>query len=174
MGQRAIKGVLARNSWDFYEYSNGWAFTSATWTVAGTCALLINNGAAPGNMDVYRAELYAASAIKFYWFACPISGAIPASIGAPDVTQSCETNQPTPLGLVGSYTAPWFTVDNLIRYRVDGPTSDMVEVQSGGPFVTLAPNWCLGVRQDGSPITSVIVAVNFWYQVLLDNVSQVR
>jgi hypothetical protein len=174
MGERAIKGVLARNSWDFYEYSTAWAFTYSSWTAAGNCALLINNGMQQGNLDVYRAELYAESALNFYWFACPVTMPYAVSVGNPDVVQPCETNQPQPLGFVGSFQATWFTVLNLLRFRADGTNNDMVEVSSAGPFITLAPNWCLGVRAAVAPSAATEVGVTFWYQVLLDNVSQVR
>jgi hypothetical protein len=174
MGQRAIKGVLARNDWSFYEYSTAWAFTLSAWYSGGYCTLLINNGTQQGNMDVFRAELNAQGLIQYYWFACPVPTPYPTNMGAPVVVAPCETNQPQPLGYIGAWNNPWFTVQNIIKVRLDANQSDVMELSSG-PFVTLAPNWCLGVVQFGVPATQgVAVGVSFWYQVLLDNVSQVR
>lgn len=174
MANRTIKGVLSRNSWDFYEYSCAYAFTLMTWFQSGSCAMLINPGTQQANLDVYRAELYASQPFTFYWFASPVTTPIPNSSGSPNVIQACETNQPQPMGMVGSFNATWFTIQSIIRFRCDTTSSDSIEVQSGGPFVTLAPNWALGVIGLQVPGPGPQVAVNFWYQVIADQISQVR
>lgn len=174
MATRGIKGILARNSWDFYEYSTAWAFTSATLPTTGGVFALLNNGMQQANLDVYRTEFSISAATVFYWAAIQFSAPIPAGVGLNSSIHACETNQPQPLGWVDVYTTTWWNSQKIIKVRYDPTTTDAVMIQSGGPFITLAPGWGLALFTTGTLPSSPNGSFTAWYQVIMDQISQVR
>jgi hypothetical protein len=172
MASRSIKGILARNSWDFYEYSTGWAYVSGPFAGVGHSAYLQNPGTQQANLDIYRAEISLSSAVPIEWDVYPLAGAAGPDISTERAINSCETNQPMPLGAVAMAGAPWAAPYVPIRQRLDGALYDSIMLGMDGPFVTLAPGWAILVQQIGSG--SATVAVTFFFQTILDQISQAR
>lgn len=174
MANRNIKGVLTRNSWDFYEYGTAWAIAYQLIEGPQNLFALLNPGTQQANLDVYRTEYSQENAQAFYWYAFQFTTPIPAQQASPASINCCETNQPTPMGIVGFWSTPWFSGGTLIRARADKPLYDCMELRSGGPFITLAPNWGIGLITIGNAPPSNSGSASFWYQVIADQVSQVR
>lgn len=174
MATRSIKGVLSRNSWDFYEYGTAWAIAYQLIEGPQNLFALLNPGTQQANLDVYRCEFSQANPQQFYWYAFQFTTPIPAQSASPASISCCETNQPMPMGIVGYWAAPWFQGGTLIRARADAPLHDCMELSNGGPFITLAPNWGIGLITIGQAPAQNSGSASFWYQVIVDQVSQVR
>jgi hypothetical protein len=172
MASRAIKGILARNSWDFYEYSSSWAYVQGPFGGIGYRAYLTNPGTAQGNLDVYRAEISLSNPIALDWSAYSLSGNAGTNLATESALNSCETGQPMPLGAVGIVSTGWPGNYIPIRSRLDQVSYDLLTLQFDGPFITLAPGWALVIEQ--SSIGNVTAAATFYFQTILDQVSQAR
>jgi hypothetical protein len=174
VAERNIKGILSRNSWDFYEYSASWGYVFAGSFAANSLFALINPGTQQGNLDVYRAEVCVSPGMQFYWFAFQSGATIPTSTGSGMQNNAIQTDQAQPLGLIGYWGSAWFSGQKIIRVRFDSPTYDSIEAIANGPFITLAPFWGLGCMPFGTVPSGVQLGFTVWWQVVLDNITQVK
>ena len=172
MASRSIKGILARNSWDFYEYATGWAYIEGTTAGQGSLAYLMNPGTQQANLDIYRAEISLAKPESIEWAVYSLGFNAGPDISTEKVINACETNQAMPLGTVGLVAAPWTGQYLTLRSRFDSIQYDLITLGLDGPFVTLAPGWTLVMQQ--TSIGTTQIGVTFFFQTILDQIPQAK
>jgi hypothetical protein len=163
-----LKGTFVRNAWDFYEVGAAWLFGSYTPATGTTGFVFINNAIAQSYLDVFRAE-----------FSCSEASSIGWSIAAPGaqytpIEPSIYFNRPvaldqaTPPGDMAVWTAPPTDFSPILKQRMDSTGHDVIELATGGPFLTLPPLYGLAVRATFT--TSGFMSLSVWYQSITDHV----
>ena len=166
MAERRIKGTLTCNSWDFYEAASAIGVVQGTVPAGPRDLAFYNNATAPGNLDLYRAELSLNTATTVQWFLAGPGTMNNAVFPIEGDVYCIDRLQAAPPGYIGVFTSSSLVQLDYVRVRQDPVTFDVLELANGGPFLTLAPTYSLVALINAS--AAVNFSLTVWFQWLLD------
>lgn len=168
MATRAIKGVLARNDWQFFESACSIAFVEYAFSGSNGGLLFYNNTTVGSVLDVYRAELSLSNPDQIGWAVTQGQTAFTPAAGAFTAYFPLNLAPGQPTGLIGAFTSATVGSVTKLRTRWDSVSYDHIELKNGGPFISLPPGWGVEVILGFTQTTTVSMTV--WYQVMSDQI----
>ena len=168
MATRSIKGVLVRNDWAFYESACAFATVQTALPAPFPGIALINNAQFGEYLDIYRAEIdmTQANPVEWLWANPPFTV---TPVGGANVTISSLTlDRPSPVGRLAPFSSFVAGPTNVIRNHGENVNFDAIELENGGPFISLPPGYALFCQIPNAG--GVNVTAGFWYQVMQDQI----
>lgn len=172
MAQLNSRGTQTRGRWDFFEHSNGVASIYGQVVSGSIGAYFANNSTGAAAIDIYTLNWAASVAGVF-----SIALFLPPLVMAP--LTPLETHlfplQPdlaAPPGVMGMFTTSTGAYETMFRYS-GGSSGAQVAPIMGSYFVTLPPDWAIGVSGLGSA-NPCELSLTIWYQYVTDNISPAR
>lgn len=167
MATRRIRGILSRNDWQFYESACSIATVQASFS-AGQGYLVFTNNSPFGEVcDLFRVEVSTSIGCPMqYIWANRVVG-LGGSLGLHQAVFSTHLLPGAPTGQIDAFGTLTFFANFSIRKREDSTQYDVMEMQNGGPFLSLPSGFNLVVLVT----TSASCQANFtlWYQVMIDS-----
>lgn len=168
MASRAIKGVLVRNDWQFYESACAIATCQAS-MVAGQGYFVFTNNSQPGEFcDLYRVECSTSIGCPMQYIWSNRVVGLGGSIAFAKAVYSVNLLQSQPVGQVDAFSTLTFFNNASVRKREDTTQYDFVEMTNGGPFLSLPAGYCLVILVTTSAGCQASFSV--YYQVMSDQI----
>jgi hypothetical protein len=166
MANRYLRGTFIRNAWDFYEVGCAYVYGNYTAPAGVVGFIFINNGVAQSYLDVYRAEISFQGQSVIHWSIATPSAAHNSIEPDQYFNVPVQLDLGAPPGDMAVYTSPAGPFSPLLKSRVESISNDWIELQNGGPFLTLPPLYGLAVAIN-MPAPGQL-AMSVWYQSLTD------
>lgn len=168
MATRAIKGLLVRNDWQFFESACAWASIQVNLPNPLGGVALVNNAKFGESLDVYRAEIDITQGAPTEWKFSGPTNAFTATGGPSIIVTSTNLLLPQPVGQLVAFSSFTGGLSGTVHNRGSNVFFDSIELANGGPFVTLPAGWGLVCLVPSGAGVSVTAA--FWYQVMQDQI----
>ena len=170
MARLGIKGVFVRNRWDFFETDAALTYGQVSLGASAQGLGFTNNVADPGNFDIFKVETAWSTPTQILYVLWPPGttfGIIPLAFSG---TTQLDPNMGGPAGVIFGFSSFVESYHITIKQRIDKPSYDTIELANGGPFITLPPNWTLGIINNTAGAVNATASI--YWALILDQIRQ--